>query len=247
MIIYKGFPENQVHPEYTRVLRDLPYIEFFVDDTGFDILPYFKAAQHFPYDYFCFLNSYSVILHGDWLRNLHTHIKENNMGVAGATGSWQSIYSGSIEWKQRGFPLWKRILGTPWKLFLKMYFDPFPNYHLRTTAFMISKEVMGKIRHGKIRTKMAAWRFESGKNSMTKQVLEMGMRVVIVGKDGKAYEKEEWNRSRIFWQGEQENLLVADKQTLRYQLGDERERNYLRRFAWWDTLDPDPVRGNPSR
>ena len=103
---------------------------------------------------------------------------------------------------------------------------------------MISKKLMGKIRHGNIRTKMAAWRFESGKNSMTKQVLEMGMRVVIVGRDGKAYEKEEWNRSGIFWQGEQENLLVADKQTIRYQFGNERERRYLRHFAWWDKLEP---------
>ena len=68
----------------------------------------------------------------------------------------------------------------------------------------------------------------------------MGMRVVIVGRDGKAYEKEEWNRSGIFWQGEQENLLVADKQTLRYQFGDERERRYLRHFAWWDKLEPHP-------
>ena len=246
VIIYKGFPKNQVPPEYTRVLGDIPHIAYFIDDTGFDILPYFKAAKDFSYEYFCFLNSYSVILHEGWLRNLHTHIQGNNVGVAGATGSWQSIYSGSIEWKQRGFPLWKRILGAPWKMFLKMYFDPFPNYHLRTTAFMISRDMMGKIRHGNIRTKMAAWRFESGKNSMTKQVLEMGMRVVIVGRNGKAYDKEEWNGSGIFWQGEQENLLVADKQTLRYQLGDERERRYLRHFAWWDKLEPHPGNDIPE-
>jgi hypothetical protein len=246
LIIYKGFPGNRVPPEYSGVLGDLPHIAYFVDDTGFDILPYFKAAKEFAYEYFCFLNSYSVILHEGWLRNLHMHIRGNNVGIAGATGSWQSIYSGSIEWKQRGFPRWKRVLGAPWKLFLKMYFDPFPNYHVRTNAFMISRDLMRKIRHGNISTKMAAWRFESGKDSMTKQVMEMGMRVVIVGRDGKAYDKEDWNRSGIFWQGEQENLLVADKQTLRYQLGDERERNYLRHFAWWDRLEPHPMPGSPS-
>ena len=198
VIICKGFPENRVPPEYTGALGDIPYIAYFVEDTGYDILPYFKTAGDLSYDYFCFLNSYSIILHEGWLRNLYTHIQGNNVGAAGATGSWQSIYSGSIEWKQRGYPLWKRVLGAPWKLFLKMFFDPFPNYHLRTTAFMISRDVMRKIRHGNMRTKMAAWRFESGKNSMTKQILEMGMRVVIVGRDGKAYDKEEWNRSGIF-------------------------------------------------
>jgi hypothetical protein len=234
LIIFKGFPRNRVPPDYADILKGRGHVPFFVDDKGFDILPYFKTAERFAYDYYCFLNSYSIILADDWLGKIYTDIRKRNVGLVGATGSYQSIYSGSTEWKKRGLPLWKRVLGTPWKLYLKMYFDPYPNYHIRTTAFMISRDVMLKIRHGKIRMKMDAWRFESGKRSLTKQVLAMGLKVLISGKDGRAYEKENWHNSGIFWQGEQENLLVADKQTLRYTHGDSKERQFFKHFAWWE-------------
>ena len=125
MIIYKGFPKDGFPRSIAgpwETSPTSPILSRTRDLTSSRISRrrnIFRTTISVP-------NSYSVILHGDWLRNLHTHIQGNNVGVAGATGSWQSIYSGSIEWKQRGFPLWKRILGAPWKLFLKMYFDPFP-------------------------------------------------------------------------------------------------------------------------
>lgn len=90
---------------------------------------------------------------------------------------------------------------------------------------------------------MSAWIFESGKDGLTKQILAAGKRVLIVGRDGRAYEKEEWIRSGIFWQGKQENLLVDDKQTQRYAQGDERECEYLRSYAWWDPMGPESGEG----
>ena len=60
---------------------------------------------------------------------------------------------------------------------------------------------------------MDAYRFECGKDGLTRQILRQGLDVLIVGRDGNAYRVEDWCRSNILFQGEQENLLVADNQT----------------------------------
>lgn len=111
-------------------------------------------------------------------------------------------------------------------------FPPFPDYHLRTNAFMISRRLMLKIKHKKMKKKFDAYRFESGKNSLTNQVLRRGLNVLIIGKDRKGYEKEEWHRSGTWWQGEQDNLLIGDNQSSEYTHGDSKRRMYLSRLAW---------------
>jgi hypothetical protein len=61
--------------------------------------------------------------------------------------------------------------------------------------------------------KLSAYKFESGKESLTNQVRNLGLRVLVVGRDGQAYDPEHWHRSNTFWQSREENLLVADNQT----------------------------------
>lgn len=237
VIIFKGFPQDRVPVPYEEELRGIAYTPYFVDLSGFDIVPYFKTGRHFSHDYFCFLNSYSVILDRDWLKKIASHAMGDNVGIAGATGSYQSISSSYIYFRVKGYPLWKKILGIPWRWYLGFFFDPFPNYHVRTNAFMMSRSVMSRIRCPRIRTKMDAYRFECGKDGLTRQILRQGLDVLIVGRDGNAYRMEDWCRSNILYQGEQENLLVADNQTNRYTAGDADVRLYLNRFAWWDTGD----------
>jgi hypothetical protein len=58
----------------------------FVEDEEFDIQPYFAAAKTFDYDYFCFLNSFSVLLDEDWLLKLYRHIVREGVGVVSAQG-----------------------------------------------------------------------------------------------------------------------------------------------------------------
>jgi hypothetical protein len=84
---------------------------------------------------------------------------------------------------------------------------------------------------------MDAYRFECGKDGLTRQILRQGLDVLIVGRDGNGYRVEDWCRSNILYQGEQANLLVADNQTNRYTTGDADIKLYLKRFAWWDTVD----------
>ena len=154
-------------------------------------------------------------------------------------------------------PFWKRIiigLGSAWNycqsvgawdFFLSVdvwdyylslaCFDPFPNYHLRTNAFIISGEIMGGLKCPAMRNKMDAYRFESGKNGLTKQILGKRKKVIVVGRDGIGYEEAAWSASNTFRQYEQENLMVADNQTRDYQDGSLEKRSHLSLITWGKT------------
>jgi hypothetical protein len=132
---------------------------------------------------------------------------------------------------------------------LRASFDPFPSPHLRTNAFMLRSSLMLELNLGRVRSKMDAYMFEGGKESLTSQVSRRGLKALVVGRDGEAYEPEEWHRSETLWQGEQRNLLVADNQTRDYAHGDTRQRTFLSRFAWGDKAAPSPapVDASPAR
>jgi len=265
LIVFKGFGQPQDTAEYRELLSPFPYATLDVSDEGFDITAYFAAVNRYSeyYRYFCFLNSYSVILDKNWLRKLHENISKPGVGLAGATGSWNSNCTNAYAWirnngtkiqnflrkKERmntntgtgkhlytASPNWKNIIPTlkrAWLLIASIiYFDSYPNYHIRSNAFIISGKVMKTLKCPPMKTKLDAYRFESGKNGLTRQILNMAKRVIVVGKDGMSYEKEQWYESRTFWQSEQENLLVADNQTRDYQEGSPERRNYLFSITW---------------
>ena len=117
-------------------------------------------------------------------------------------------------------------------MYFSLNFKPFPNYHIRSNAFIISSANMKRIRRGRVNSKMDAYRLESGKNSITKQVERMGLRPLVVGKDGVGYEKSQWNLSKTFWWPDQPNLLVSDNQTRKYENESKNEKAKLELFAW---------------
>jgi hypothetical protein len=111
-------------------------------------------------------------------------------------------------------------------------FLPFPARHLRTNAFMIDRDVLLALRTGTIRRKSDAYRLESGRESLTMQLEQQGLEVLVVGRNGQRYGPTEWAASGTFWQGAQENLLIADKQTGRYRDADRLGKEALSRYAW---------------
>lgn len=117
-------------------------------------------------------------------------------------------------------------------------FGAFPSPHLRTNAFMLTAETLERLALPAARRKVHAYRLESGKNSITAQVGALGLSTLVVARDGSAYEPSEWHRSRTFWQGAQEQLLVADNQTRVYEQGDLDRRTLLARLAWGLEADP---------
>jgi hypothetical protein len=117
-------------------------------------------------------------------------------------------------------------------------FPPFPSPHLRTNAFMIPGQVLAQLRVRRARRKLHAYQLESGRRSITRQVSQLGLRVLVVDATGATFEPEEWDQSRTFWQGDQEGLIVADNQTTVYTRGDWDRRVLLSRYAWGQRADP---------
>lgn len=166
-------------------------------------------------DYLCFLNTNSVLLDDQWLRRLHAVLERPSVGIVGATGSYQSIYSCHLKalrdghFSSRYYNLRERAyLGL-----LLYHFPPFPNAHIRTNGFMIRANLMQQVWVRNTRTKFQAMRFESGADSLTNRIVKKGLDVLVVGRDGIGYEPRDWPFSCTFRTNNQSNLLVADKRT----------------------------------
>jgi len=242
VLLFKGFEREADTQAYARLIGELPHRRELIADEGFDLDAYFGAARRLEYEYFCFLNSYSRILDAGWLAKLHRWVIEDGVGMVGASGSWQSINRGPATARQ-GVPsagkprnvlsrlqralrdprpgmlrrrLWTAVLRLSGTLRPGRDFPPFPNYHLRTNAFMAARATLLRIRFAPLRSKLQAYRFESGVDSMTRQVLGLGLQVLVVGRDGAGFPPERWHESNPFWRSRQQNLLVADNQTDTY-------------------------------
>lgn len=239
LVIFKGFGGGAALAPYRELLGGLPFRPFEVPDEGFDIVPYFKAAARFDYRHFCFLNSFSVILDDGWLEKLYAPARAAGVGVVGATGSWESLYADYLRrWRrERSRWLYRGMLACEWAklraaLRLRAQFGPFPNPHVRTNAFVVARDLLSRLEVGELKRKEDAHRFESGRAGMTRQIVALGLRPLVAGRDGRAYEWADWRESLTFRSGEQQNLLVSDNQTRQYAEADEPTRRVLREFAW---------------
>jgi hypothetical protein len=248
LILFKGFSGSSDITPYESLLKNTPHTFLVLPDTGFDLGPYFVAAERSNCRYLCFLNSFSLVQANDWLLKLYRQITKPGVGLVGATGSWGSMCPGRLTTK-KALPLWKKLLRPlVWRMiraYFRLYFEPFPNSHIRTNGFMVSRDAMLKIRRGPLLTKMHAYRLESGKNSITRQIERMGLEAIVVGKDGVGYGKNEWDVSNTFWSQAQSNLLIADNQTRKYDAEEGEQRSRWERFAWGRAADN--PHGNETR
>jgi hypothetical protein len=227
--VFKGFPNHAIPPDYLERLAPLGGKVLVLDDVGFDIGSYWGTAHLLPYESFCFLNSFSVILDTGWLAKLARHHSQP-VGIVGASGSWESHLTGWGEHLRQGLlvPPW-RIARDPFParrltardkawlirewLRIRAGFPPFPNPHIRTNAFLIRRDLLLDIEVGDLSVKADALRFESGRRSLTRQVLGRGLQVIVVGRDGAAYPPSDWHASHTFRSGDQTNLMVSDNRT----------------------------------
>ena len=238
LVVFNGFRSRHEVGPYLDLLTSISHRDLFLQQGVQDISAYFAAARTVATEFVCFLNSYSVLLDKDWLTKLHTHIRRDDVGLVGATGSYQSLYSSVKDsmsaMSQRSIV--RQLVGSMrrrWALSrFKTHFDPFPNPHIRTNAFMLAREQMLGLDAGRMRTKMQAMSFESGKNNLTRQIQLKGLKALVVGRDGKAYEEENWFDSETYKSGEQTNLLVADNRTEQYAWADAEARRVMTKVAW---------------
>lgn len=238
LVVFNGFDDTEGLDAYLELLEGISYQPLILSRQSQDIPAYFAAARGVSSDLVCFLNSYSVVLDESWLMKLYAHIEQDDVGLVGATGSYQSLYCSvkeSMTVAPGNFTL-KRLASSPrrhWTLSrLKSYFDPFPNPHIRSNAFMLRRDLMLSLEPSRIRTKMQAMRFESGKSNLTRQIQFRGLKALVIGRDGKAYEQENWFDSQTYKSGDQSNLLVADNRTEQYAMAVAEARRAMTKTTW---------------
>lgn len=193
-----------------------------------DVVLYIGLAPGMDAAFLCFVNSTSEILEEDWLAKLHRHAERGDVGMVSATGSYESHRDAVASDRTPVL----RALRSRAALRTRRAFPAFPNPHLRTNAFMVRPEVLADLRVPELRTKLDAYRFESGTNGMTAQMLRRGLRPLIVGRDGVGYEVEDWPASATFRAGDQRNLLIADTRTREWEQSDPELKTQLSTASW---------------
>jgi hypothetical protein len=208
-VIFKGFPDANALDEARKLFSCAPHKPVFLGDCGFDIGAYVEWANQIDEDLICVLNTPSEILAEDWLRKLAVNLALPNVGLVGATGSYESLNE------------------------LEKSAPAFPNPHIRLNAFMIDRESFRRITKGQVvADEYDAIDFESGRASLTRRILAMGRKILLVGRNGRGYSPQWWPTSDTFQQGAQSNLLVADNQTRNFTALRWSEKRELALSTW---------------
>ncbi len=209
---------------------------------GQDLEVYRQVAGEIQTEYMLFLNSYSILQAEHWLKHYVDNF-DAGVGIIGASASCQSYYSSVFQKHTAGWEAQKGFLYNfrKYKLFVKAFFywrflfRPFPNPHIRTNAFMVRRELFLTMNPGPLDTKFRAYLFENGRKSLTAFYTAKGLKTLVVDKNGKTFAPAGWKNSCIFWNGEQENLLVADNQTRLYSEASTEEKKTMTWLAWGTT------------
>jgi hypothetical protein len=208
-VIFKGFPDASTLDDAKTLFGNVHHEPVFTGDDSFDIGAYIEWANQIDEEMICVFNTSSEILAEDWLRKLAVNLALPNVGLVGATGSYESLNE------------------------LNRSFSMFPNVHIRSTAFMIDRKLFCHVTKGLvIAHKIDAYDFESGQQSMSRQILAMGRDILLVGRNGRGYSPKWWPTSDTFRLGTQSNLLVADNHTRNFTALPWLEKQEFVRRSW---------------
>lgn len=192
-VVNKGFSAEQLREQYM-FFKDLTPRFINIDDQGFDLEAYRKAAIQIEEPIIFFMNTHSEPLQHGWLDKVYAAFTSSSqIGLVGCSGSMETHHPFAP-----GFP-------------------GYPNYHVRTNGFMIARQDYLDITEGRpLENKLQAYQFEAGRLSMTWMIQSSGRRALVVGKQGTVQPQILWY-ANIFRSWNQRNLLLADNQTRAYQ------------------------------
>ena len=235
VLLMKGFADEDAIQRHVELARPHSPLVLRVSDEGFDLMAYGTAIRDLNHSELCFLNSHSEILVQGWLRLLLAPLRDPEIALVGATGSWESRrYNPDDPWERIAHRAWPRKLKWHWNRLRRGWnYPPFPNPHIRTNAFAARRPDLGQIWQKRLVSKQASWKFESGKRGLTRRFQQAGRRCVVVGANGKIFEPNHWSESQTF-RCSQNNLLVADNQTRSFATADPATQTRLANLAWQD-------------
>ncbi|MFZ0890060.1 MAG: flippase, partial [Candidatus Binataceae bacterium] len=207
LVIFKGFASRAQRAAYYQALEGLRFLEMGKIDFGQDVGSFHLALTRFAYSHYLFLGAHCQIMAEGYLTKMMNCLKScPKAALVGPGGAYTSL----------------RVLLSP----------PFPNYAIRTNAFLAPRDILLKVRWPAVLCKVDAWAFEYGWCSLTRQILDMGLEPYVVTAEGSCFPKERWLESRTFYHTDQANLLIGDKRTDLFRDADPPERLRLALLAW---------------
>jgi hypothetical protein len=268
VLLLKGFESEGQGDPYRELVADLAPLELQVPDDGFDLGAYRRAALELPHRDIAFLNSFSVILAEGWLGLMLAAYERPRAVAVAASASWgshrshmryekglggayQQIFADreethwvfarlagvSVDALER--PSWPQRLYDAGTLARQLIgFDSFPAPHLRTNGLLTGREAWLRACPQAPRDKLAAHRLESGRRGIAARLRADGGELLLASRDGGVFACSDWPKSVTFWQGDQDNLLIGDNQTLAYRDGDAVTRRVLSGYAWGQEAAP---------
>lgn len=211
-------------------------------DDGFDWGAYIRFAQNEKSPWLCFLNTHSRPVVADWLEIMAAQARRSqDIGAVGATGSWGSSLPARLTQPSSNmrllYPAYLAL--DAWRYVTNFReFPQFPNPHLRSNGFLISRKVFCSfIEQRRIpRNKREAHILEHGKQGLGAFLRDKGMVQLVAAKDKLGYAEHEWDSSQTFRTPGQHNLLIRDNQTDFYERSSPETQRRLELEAWGKTF-----------
>ena len=164
------------------------HIMDYVKTNSFAGGSFLEAANSITEPLICCLGSSSEIMHDNWLKILYDgYMSRPNVGLTCCTGSYGYIV----------------------EFFPKL---TYPNPHVRNLSFLISRRLYQKIAGDMpFESKLNDLEFEHGPNSLTRQVLDRAMEVLVVEKNAIRAPHEWGGEGGTTYRGNLHNVLVHDR------------------------------------
>jgi hypothetical protein len=117
----------------------------------------------------------------------------------------------------------------------------FPSPHIRSTGFLIRRDVLLDLGFDLSNDRTDCMLFESGRTSLCARLARRSLKPILVGADGRAFETERWPESDTFRLGDQANVMISDNRVREFEVADEGEREILATFSWGEYRKPVPA------
>lgn len=115
--IYKGSTGDEIDTAKP-LFKNIEHRRISVDDDMTDIDAYLIAADSFPdVEVFCFLNTFSEVVCENWLSFLYNAVSIADVGIAGATASYESLLNSCRLISKVIWLCDKKLLKYDWRLY----------------------------------------------------------------------------------------------------------------------------------
>ncbi len=230
LICFKFFKNNEEIFDWKKNI-DLDFIEYIDENklNDYDIGSYFRIAEKYSNNHMLFLNTYTKINSNNWLKIFANHY--NKQRILGAHGCFTSLPSQFFNFFYHDQSKIKQIYrGLKYLKDFKL----FPNPHLRSNGiFLYSQNFLNlKLNRSKLENKNYCMQFESGRRSLSVQLIKKKFELMIVNSDNNCFPIDQWINSKTYGLDNQEKLIFVDNRTDQFNNVSNEKKKIWRKILW---------------